>query len=304
MTHVATLIVDSASRHLAMHHLRIAAGALGAASSVRWLAEGLAADLSFDLPPSDNAGWRENLHACRAALAAERVDMVVQPAIGRRKRLLVADMDSTLIRQECVDELADAVGLREKVAAITERSMRGEIAFEPALRERVALLRGLPLEVATRVFHDRITFMPGARCLARTMRAHGARTVIASGGFTLFTALVADALGFDEHRANTLLVSDGLLTGQVGEPILGRDAKALILREVREAHRLSPHETLAVGDGANDLAMLAEANLGVAFHAKPAVAAAARARIEHGDLSALLYLQGYAEDDIESADRT
>ena len=303
VTFVATLIVDPASRHLMTHHLRTAAGALGGSGPARWLAEGLAADLPFDLSPSEDPDRREDLHACRAALAAERVDMVVQPAAGRRKRLLVADMDSTLIQQECIDELADAVGLREKVAAITERSMRGEIAFEPALRERVALLRGFPLAAATRVFHDRITFMPGARSLVRTMRAHGAATVIASGGFTLFTALVAKALGFDEHRANTLLVADGVLTGEVDEPVLGRDAKAFILREFRDAHRLSPQETLAVGDGANDLAMLADAGLGVAFRAKPAVAAAAQARVEHGDLSALLYLQGYSEGDIKSADQ-
>lgn len=199
-----------------------------------------------------------------------------------------------MIGQECIDELADFVGKREHVAAITERAMRGEIAFEPALRERVALLAGLPVSVVAEVIAQRITLTPGGRLLVATMRAAGAFTCLVSGGFTLFTNPVAAAIGFDENRANTLLVGDdGRFLGQVQEPILGREAKLATLIELRDRDGLAPAETLAVGDGANDLAMLAEAGLGVAYHAKPKVAAAAHARIDHGDLTALLYLQGY-----------
>ena len=223
--------------------------------------------------------------------------MFVQPEGGRRKRLLLADMDSTLIGQECIDELADFAGLKSRVAAITERAMRGEVAFEPALRERVALLAGLPETIVAAVLAQRITHTPGARALVATMRANGAYCALVSGGFTLFTGPVAASLGFDEHRGNTLLVRDGVFTGQVAEPILGREAKLRALIELRGRLGISPELTLAVGDGANDLAMLGDAGLGVAFRAKPAVAAAAHARIVHGDLSALLYAQGYAARD-------
>ena len=211
----------------------------------------------------------------------------------RRKRLLLADMDSTMIRQECIDELAGMIGLKDHVAAITERAMRGEIAFEPALRERVALLKDLPVGAIDDLIRDRIEPMPGGRTLVRTMRAHGAHTCLVSGGFTLFTGPIGATIGFDETHANTLGVSGGRLTGTVAEPIVGKEAKRAMLVSLRERLGLSAPETMAVGDGANDLAMLGEAGLGVAFRAKPAVAAAARARIEHGDLTALLYLQGY-----------
>ncbi len=256
-----------------------------------WLAPDVAADLPFALPAgSNNAAWTE---AVRATLCGAPVDAVVQSAEGRRKRLLIADMDSTLIEQECIDELADAVGLRAEVSAITKRSMRGEIDFESSLRERVALLRGLDVAAAMKVATERIVMTQGARRLVATMRGHGSTTAIASGGFTLFTGFVAQALGFERHYANTLVVEDGRLTGTLREPILGRDAKREILRAMRMERGLEAVETLAVGDGANDLAMLAEAGLGVAFRAKPKVAAAAEARIDHGDLTALLYLQGY-----------
>jgi phosphoserine phosphatase len=206
-------------------------------------------------------------------------------------------MDSTMIGQECVDELADFAGFKAQVAAITERAMRGEIEFEPALRERVALLKGLPVGVVDEVLKTRITLTPGGRELVATMRAHGAYTCLISGGFTVFANVIAGMIGFQENRANKLLVQDGKLTGEVAEPILGRAAKLATLVELLESFDLDDIDTLAVGDGANDLAMIQHAGLGVAYHAKPAVAATAAARIDHGDLTALLYAQGYRRDE-------
>jgi phosphoserine phosphatase len=202
-----------------------------------------------------------------------------------------------MIGQECIDELADYAGLKAHVAAITERAMRGEIAFEPALRERVALLKGLPLSVVDDVIAKRITLTPGGRALVNTVRRDGAYTCLVSGGFTLFTGRIGAMIGFDENRGNTLLAENGKLAGTVAEPILGREAKLATLIELRGRLKLAPEETLAIGDGANDLAMVEAAGLGVAYHAKPKVAAAAQARIDHGDLTALLYLQGYALTD-------
>jgi phosphoserine phosphatase len=225
------------------------------------------------------------------------IDIVVQPQALRRKKLLLADMDSTMIGQECIDELADYAGLKAHVAAITERAMRGEIEFEPALRERVALLRGLPSGVVDEVLKKRITLTPGGRELVATMRAHGAWTCLISGGFTLFSNAVADMIGFQENRANQLKVEDGKLTGEVAEPTVGRAAKLATLNELRESFDLDNIDTLVVGDGANDLGMIESAGLGVAYHAKPAVAAAAAARIDHGDLTALLYAQGYRREE-------
>ncbi|MBA9061545.1 phosphoserine phosphatase [Methylobacterium fujisawaense] len=233
--------------------------------------------------------------ALRTALAGEPIDLAVLPADAhRRKRLFLADMDSTMIEQECIDELAGTLGLKDHVATITERAMRGEIAFEPALRERVALLKDIPVGAVDGLIAEHLTLTPGGRTLVRTMRAHGAHTCLVSGGFTLFTGPIAAMIGFDEHRSNLLGVADGRLTGFVEDPIVGKAEKRAALIELREALSLGPAETLAVGDGANDLDMLTEAGLGVAFRAKPAVAAAARVRVEHGDLTALLYLQGYA----------
>lgn len=261
-----------------------------AAGALTWLQDGEAADLAFPAHPG--------LAAELEALVGTRpIDIVVQPALGRRKRLLVADMDSTMIGQECIDELADMAGLKAHVAAITERAMRGEIAFEPALRERVALLEGLPLSVVDTVLATRIHLTPGARALIGTMRAHGAYTALVSGGFTLFTGPVAALIGFDENRANALLHQDGVLTGIVAEPILGQEAKLTALMELARTLKLERHDIMAVGDGANDLAMIRAAGLGVAFHAKPKVAAEAAARIRHGDLTALLFAQGYRRDD-------
>lgn len=242
---------------------------------------------------------------CLAASTGLPVDIILQPAENRRKMLLLADMDSTMIGQECVDELADLVGLKPLVAAITDRAMRGELAFEPALRERVALLQGLPVTAVDTVLRERITLTPGGCTLVQTMKARGARCVLVSGGFTLFTAPVAARLGFDENYGNTLLVEDGHLAGSVADPILGRDAKLAALCELRERLGLLPAEILAIGDGANDLGMIAEAGLGLAYRAKPAVAAAAGGRIDHNDLTAVLFAQGYCrgefvEDDLRA----
>ena len=238
-----------------------------------------------------NARWPELV---RTALAGRPVDVVVQPLAHRRKRLFLADMDSTMIGQECIDELADYAGLKAHVAAITERAMRGEIAFEPALRERVALLKGLPQTVAGEVIEKRIVLTPGGKTLIATMRANGAYTCLVSGGFTLFTQKIGAMIGFDEDRSNILLVDgDARLSGKVAEPILGKEAKLDTLHELQERLGLAPEETMAIGDGANDIPMIEAAGLGVAYHGKPAVAEAAAARVDHGDLTALLYAQGY-----------
>lgn len=240
------------------------------------------------------AGDARKLEAeLRPLLEGAPIDILVQPAATRRKALFLADMDSTMIGQECIDELAAYVGLKEKVSGITERAMRGEIAFEPALRERVALLKGVPLSVVAEIIRERITLTPGGRELVMTMRGQGGYTALVSGGFTVFTGPIGATIGFDEHRSNTLLAQDAVLIGEVADPILGKQAKLDALLELRARLGLAPAQTLAVGDGANDLAMLGEAGLGVAFRAKPAVAAAAHARLDHADLTALLYAQGY-----------
>ncbi len=233
----------------------------------------------------------------RNIIAPAPIDVVIQPASDRPKRLLLADMDSTMIGQECIDELAAYVGLKAEVAAITERAMAGEIAFEPALCERVALLKGLPVGVIDEIIAQRISVTPGAKTLVRTMRENGAYTCLVSGGFTLFTGPMSQMIGFHEHRANRLVVSDETLAGRVEEPILGREAKVATLEELRRRFGLRREETLSVGDGANDLGMLADAGLGIAYRAKPAVAAAAHARIDHGDLTGLLHVQGYRTEE-------
>ncbi|MCE8440451.1 phosphoserine phosphatase SerB, partial [Rhodovulum sulfidophilum] len=228
-------------------------------------------------------------------------DLAAQPAEGRRKRLLIADMDSTMIRQECIDELAAEAGVGPRVAEITARAMNGELDFHGALRERVGLLAGLDAQVIDKVLAERISFMPGGHMLVATMKANGAHALLVSGGFTNFAAKVGAALGFDEYRANTLLIEDGRLTGTVAEPILGREAKVEALREVTERLGIGLGDALAVGDGANDLGMLGLAGAGVALHAKPSVAAECELRVNHGDLTALLYLQGYTRNDFVDA---
>lgn len=301
MTHVATFIASSTGpADMSEKALSSARALLPMAGEPTWLARGIAADIAFTPEggsgPSDT-DTRAIADALRQTFGNAAVDVVVQPVADRRKRLLIADMDSTMIGQECIDELADLVGLKALVSGITERAMRGEIAFEPALRERVALLKGLPVTVIDDVIAERITLMPGARTLVSTMRKHGAYTCLVSGGFTHFTKVVAGMIGFDEQHANTLLVEHGKLAGLVAEPILGREAKLERLLALTCDVHLPLEKTLAVGDGANDLAMIERAGLGVAYHAKPAVAAAAAARIDHNDLTALLYLQGYRRDE-------
>jgi phosphoserine phosphatase len=288
---VATLVANPSKTRLSEATLDRAAQALGGVERRRWLDEGVAADLIFtgELQPKRAA--------LEKVLADEPVDVIVQPLARRLKRLLVADMDSTLIGQECVDELADVAGVGDRVAAITERAMRGEVAFAPALRERVALLAGLPETVIDDVLKDRIRLNPGARTLVKTMRANGAYVAIVSGGFRQFTRAIRERIGADEDRANTLMIEGGRLTGKVIEPILGQDAKLGALKEIAAAMGLTLDDTLAVGDGANDLPMLEAAGLGVAYRAKPKVAANAHARIDHADLTALIYAQGFARKD-------
>ena len=293
MTDVATIIAAPGGNALSADKLELARAALPAAGMPQWLAPELAADIAFAGEGSDLGALADRV---RVALDHE-YDVVVQPAAHRRKRLLVADMDSTMIGQECIDELADFVGLKAHVSSITERAMRGEIEFEPALRERVALLKGLPVSVVDEVLKKRITPTPGGRALVMTMRAHGAYSCLISGGFTLFTNAVAAMIGFQENRANELIVRDGKFSGEVREPILGRAAKLQTLIDLTESFDLDDIDTMVTGDGANDLGMIQHAGLGVAYHAKPAVAAAAAARIDHGDLTALLYAQGYRREE-------
>jgi phosphoserine phosphatase len=272
-----------------------------------WLAPGVAFDIQFgetgDQAGATRGSLKELDRALRGIIGAAPVDLVIQPQAARRKKLLVADMDSTMIGQECIDELADYAGLKARVAAITERAMRGEIDFAPALRERVALLKGLPASTIDKVIAERIRPNSGAVALVRTMRANGAYTCVVTGGFTAFMAPLAAAIGFDEYRANTLLVdAAGRLTGEVAEPILGRDAKRDTLLALRDRLHLQRDDTLAVGDGANDVPMIEAAGLGVAFHAKPTLRDAAGARVDQGDLTALLYAQGYRREEfVETA---
>ena len=288
---IATLIAPEGGLDPALPEaLRNALGG----GEVTWLAPDTAAEFPLDARPGHHVELQLN---CQA----QGVDLAFQPAENRRKRLLIADMDSTMIQQECIDELAAEAGIGAGVAEITARAMNGELDFEDALTERVGLLKGQPQDLIDRVVQTRITFTPGGATLLATMKAHGAHAALVSGGFTAFTAAVSAHLGFDEHRANTLLSEDGVLTGDVARPILGRDAKVTALNEITARLGLTPADAVAVGDGANDLGMLGAAGMGVALHAKPAVQAQAEVVINHGDLTALLYLQGYRADAFRSA---
>ena len=289
---VATLIANPDRPVLTPQLVDKASHSLNA-STAYWLCDGVACDI----PLGNNIGPEKAKQALRTALQGEPVDFAVQIQDKRRKKLLVADMDSTMIGQECIDELADVAGLRDYISDITRRAMNGEIAFEPALRERVSLLKGLPLSIIDDVIENRITLTNGGKELIATMRGHGAYTALVSGGFTLFTKKIANAIGFDEHNANELVVEDGHLAGLVNEPILGKQAKLEKLEELCKKLNISPEDAMAVGDGANDLAMLNRAGSGVALHAKPLVAEAASIRIDYGDLTALLYLQGYRKSE-------
>ncbi|MBF9035899.1 phosphoserine phosphatase SerB [Rhodobacterales bacterium HKCCE2091] len=257
---------------------------------VQWLSPDRAAEFPLETAPGHLPDiWRD--------LQGQGVDLALVPAGGRRKRILIADMDSTMIGQECIDELADAAGIGARVAAITARAMNGELDFEEALTERVGLLGGLPESVIGDVLATRITMAQGGAELVATMRANGGYAALVSGGFTAFTGAVAERLGFDENRANTLISQDGVLTGEVARPILGRDAKVAALQEIASRLGTTPANAIAVGDGANDLGMLDLAGMGVALHAKPAVQDKAQIVVNHGDLTALLFLQGYSEDE-------
>lgn len=292
MKYVLTLIGNPAGRGLDRKEVDIARAALGEAGAATaepdWLAPGLACDIGFDGPTPDEADG-----AVRQYLRDAPVDIVAQATSRRAKKLLVADMDSTIIEEECIDELADYMGLREQMAAVTERTMRGELDFAQSLRARAAMLRGLSARALDRAFNDRITYATGAHILIRTMRAHGADSALISGGFSYFTERVRLALGFTVDEANRLEVRDGVVTGEVGEPILDPATKLEILARLADERGLDLVDTLTVGDGANDIPMIQAAGLGVAYHAKPQVAMAAKARIDHGDLTALLYAQGY-----------
>ncbi|HXC53678.1 MAG TPA: phosphoserine phosphatase SerB [Rhizomicrobium sp.] len=261
-----------------------------------WLSQGRALEIPFDHDPA------QVLARARHHFADQPVDVNVLAAAGRRKKLLIADMDSTIIDCECLDELAGMAGLKDQVSAITERAMRGELDFAEALRERVAMLKGLELAALARVHGERIRLNPGARTLLATMRANGAHTLLVSGGFSYFTSRVAKDAGFHADQANELLHDGAALTGLVGEPILGREAKLAALETAVSELGIAAADVLAVGDGANDLAMIRRAGLGVAYYAKPIVADAAGASIRHGDLTALLYLQGYCDDEIVRAE--
>jgi phosphoserine phosphatase len=295
MSHVLSLIAAESKAPLTTSDVDRARRALDRAAANHgtpdWLASDEACEIPFEAAPGSA------LAVARSALLGQPIDVNVVPNELRRKKLLLADMDSTLIEQECVDELAAEIGMRTEVAAITARAMRGEIEFEPALRERVALLKGLPRDIADKILASRIGIAPGAAVLVATMRSSGAYTVLVSGGFTVFAEPIGRHIGFHEQRANNLLLESGLFAGLVAEPILGRKAKEEALVELTQRLELEPAETLAVGDGANDIGMIRRAGLGVAYRAKPALRAEADALIDHADLTGLLFLQGYRRDE-------
>ena len=288
MTQIVSLIGARGTNAVTVELIDSLKNAWGGAD-VKWLAAGEASEFAVVERPGNRwEVWSD--------LQTLGVDLIVQPEEGRRKMMLLADMDSTMIQQECIDELAAEAGVGERVAAITAAAMNGELDFDGALRERVGLLKGLPESVIDEVLDKRITLMPGGSELVATMKANGAYAALVSGGFTAFTGAIAEKLGFDENRANTLIAKDGLLTGDVGMPILGKQAKVDALEEITARLGISESDVLAVGDGANDLGMLKRAGTGVALHAKPSVAAQCDVRVNFGDLTALLYLQGYARD--------
>jgi phosphoserine phosphatase len=300
MSFVLTLIADPARQSLDASLIEAAEAALTESGATvaghDWLAEGIALDISLDAP-WDAADPAKAEAALRTRLDGAPVDMAIQKPDGRRKKLLLADMDSTIVTSETLDELAAYAGLKDRIAAITARSMNGEIDFATALRERVAMLKGLSADALDKTYAQ-VELTPGARTLVQTMRTHGAHTALVSGGFTWFTGRVRERCGFHLDRANVLNLENGMLTGTVAEPILDRDAKLCALNELSAELSIAMEAAVTVGDGANDLAMLKAAGLGVAFRAKPIVAAEARFRVDHTDLTALLYFQGYQKDEL------
>ena len=291
--YIVSLLTNPQSPALDRTAVEILRNAWGGAE-VKWLDYGIAAEFAVEEVP-------ENLWQVWEEFQSLKVDLALQKAEGRKKRLLIADMDSTMIQQECIDELADQAGVGAYVAGITARAMNGELDFEDALRERVGLLKGLPVSVIDQVIEKRITLMPGSKVLLATMKANGAYAALVSGGFTAFTSRIAGILGFDENRANTLLTEGENLSGKVADPILGKQAKLDALNEITARLGFTPAEAVAVGDGANDLAMLNASGMGVALHAKPSVQAQTDIRINNGDLTALLYLQGYSREEFVQA---
>jgi phosphoserine phosphatase len=283
-----TLVLSAALGNLGDEAVIAAGKIVGGAP--HWLSPGTACEFQVAEPTI--------VTAVRNALENHKVDVNVVPNTHRKKRLLIADMDSTIIGCECIDEIADYAGVKPQIAAITERAMRGEIPFESALRERVALLKGLPEVTLKRVYTERVRLNDGARILVQTMNAAGAKTALISGGFTFFTSRVAEAAGFATNKANELGIEDGKLAGTVHEPILGREAKLQALVALAHESGIDMKDTLAIGDGANDLGMITAAGLGIAYRAKPIVAEAAHARLDHSDLSAALYLQGYRDTEL------
>ena len=288
---IATLLSHPAKAGLEIATVQSLRNAWGG-GAIRWLNPGIAAEFPLETKPS-------NLWKVWANLQEISVDLAVQPAAGRKRQLLLADMDSTMIEQECIDELVAVAGVGHKVAAITAQAMDGGLEFEQSLRARVALLAGQPADIIKNVLARQISYAPGGGILIATLRAHGCYTALVSGGFTAFSGPVAQHLGFDEHRANLLLLENGMLTGQVAEPILGRAAKIDALSDICTRLGLNHDDAMTVGDGANDLGMLGAAGAGVALHAKPSVARQCSLRINHGDLTALLYLQGYSADEFQ-----
>jgi phosphoserine phosphatase len=285
MDSVVILIAAPGSRAISPAIARAAGELTG--SSPQWLGKDEALQVSL-------SGAASGIGAELGRLVKDHpIDIAIMPEGNRRKRLLIADMDSTMIGQECIDELGALAGVGDRIKAITASAMKGELDFEAALKARLALIKDMPQDAIGRILRERITFTPGGTTLVATMKAQGAYAVLVSGGFVQFTGHVAKHLGFDEHRANELLMQDGRLTGGVREPILGKDAKLAALRQIARDKGIALADTLAVGDGANDIPMLKAAGLGVALHAKPKVREAASVSITHGDLTALLYLQGY-----------
>lgn len=290
--YTAVLLTAPTARNLDPALVESLRNAWGGGDAV-WLSPDEAAEFSLGVMP-------DNLWEVWGNCQSMGVDLVIVPTEARRKKMLLADMDSTMIQQECIDELADEAGVGERVKDITARAMNGELDFDGALNERVGLLKGLPECVIAKVLAERITLMPGGKVLLATMKSRGAYAALVSGGFTAFTAQVAGQLGFDENRANTLLVADGALTGEVGMPVLGKQAKVDALEEITGRLGITEADVIAVGDGANDLGMLTRAGMGVALHAKPSVAAQCNVRINFGDLTALLFVQGYSQADFVS----